>query len=184
MTLLGNRVDLLVDLPILALIVEISNWHSSPLGVIGGTSASSSANISSNRNLKLTFLATRWLYCGGGWSNSWSTNIGSNIQNLKLPFLSTTWLYWWWEGRSAGWSTNISSNSRNLILPFLATRWLYWGNRVDLLVDLPILALIVEISNWHSSPLCVIRGRSASWSANISSNSRNLKLTFFTTMCH
>ena len=31
MTLLGGRVDLLVDLPILAIIVEISNCHSSPL---------------------------------------------------------------------------------------------------------------------------------------------------------
>ena len=140
-------------------------------------------NTSNSRNLKLPFLATRWLYWGGvdlpvdlsilaliveisnhhSWplddstwgsrSASWSANISSNSRNLILPFLATRWLYWWWEGRSASWSANISSNSRNLKLPFLATRWLYWW--------------------WE--------GRSATWSAYISSNSRNPILPFLAT---
>ena len=45
--------------------------------------------------------------------------------------------------------------------------------------------LTVEMWNCHSWPLdaCGGRGRSASWSASMSSNSRNVKLPFLTTRC-
>ena len=106
----------------------------------------------------------------------------------------------------------MSSNSRNVKLPFLTTRCHYWGvdipldlpiraltvemwncyswpldaNTVDLPIDLPIWALTVEMWNCHSWPLDVTTGgsRSATWSANMSSHSRNVKLLFLTTRCH
>ena len=87
--------------------------------------------------------------------------------------------------RSATWSANMSSNSRNVKL---TTRCHYWGIDlpVDLLLDLPIWALIVEMLNHHSWTLepSTRRVRSATWSANMSSNSRNVKLLFLTTRCH
>ena len=55
---------------------------------------------------------------------------------------------------------------------------------VGLSVDLPIWALTVEMWNHHSWLLDASTGRgvrSASWSANMSSNSRNLKLPFLAT---
>ena len=144
-----------------------------------------------------------------GRSASWSANMSSNTRNLKLPFLATRCLYWgvdlpvdlpiWpltvemsychsWPldattgGRSATWSANMSSNTRNMKLPFLATRCLYWG--VDLPVDLPIWPLTVEMSYCHSWPLdATTGGRSATWSANMSSNTRNMKLPFLATRC-
>ena len=140
-----------------------------------------SANMSSNsRNLKLPSLTTRCLYWGDR-SASWSANMSSNSRNLKSPFLTTRYLYQ--RGWSASWSANMSSNSRNLKLQSLTTRCLYWG--VDLPVDLPIWALTVEISRHHSWPLdaSTSEGWSASWSANMSSNSRNLKSPFLTTRC-
>ena len=115
-----------VDLLIIPLIVEISNSHPWPLDNSTG---------------------------GGDWSASWSFNISSNCRNLKLPFLATRWLYWWWEGRSASCSANISSNSENLKLHSWPLDDSTGGGRVDLPVDLPILAITVEISNCHSSPL-------------------------------
>ena len=63
---------------------------------------------------------------------------------------------------------------------------------VDLPVVLPIWALTVEISNLHSWPLDASTGGIVlpvnwqfltSWSANMSSNSRNLKSPFLTTRC-
>ena len=77
----------------------------------------------------------------------------------------------------------MSSKIRNLKSPFLTTRCLYWG--VDLPVDQPIWALTVEISNhpFLTTRYLYWRGRSASWSANMSSNSRNLKSPFLTTRC-
>ena len=80
---------------------------------------------------------------------------------------------------SGSWSANMSSNSRNLKLPFLTTRCLYWGDRSA--VNLPICTLTVEISSHHSWPLDA--STSGSWSANINSNSRNLKSPFLTTGC-
>ena len=84
-------------------------------------------------------------------------------------------------GRSASWLANISSNGRNLKSPFLTTRCLHqWGY---LLVVLSIWALTVEISSHHSwSPDAFYQwDRSASWSANMSSDIRNLKSPFLTT---
>ena len=90
-------------------------------------------------------------------------------------------------GRSATWSANMTSNSRNVKLPFLTTRCHYWG--VDLPLDLPLWHLIVEMLNCHSWPIDATTGvwtasRSATWSANMTSNSRNVKLPFLTTRCH
>ena len=151
----------------------------------------------------------------GGRLATWSTNMSSNSRNVKLPFLTTRCHYWgvdlpvdlpldlpiWvltvemWNCyswpldattggcRSASRSANMSSNSRNVKLLFLTTRCHYWG--VDLPLDLPIWALIVEMWNCHSWPLdaSTSGGRSANWSANMSS-SRNVKLPFLTTRCH
>ena len=86
--------------------------------------------------------------------------------------------------RSATSSANMSSNSRNVKLPFLTTRCQYWG--VDLPVDLPlhlpIWALTVEMWNCNSWPLDASMGggRSATSSANMSSNSKTVKLPFLT----
>ena len=115
-----------------------------------------------------------------GRSASWDANMSSNSWNLKSPFLTIRCLYW--RGRSASWLANMSSNNRNVKSPFLTAKCLYW--RVFLPVDLPIWALTVEISSDHSWPLdASTGGRSASWSANMSSNSRNLKSQFLTTRC-
>ena len=112
--------------------------------------------------------------------------------NVKLPLLTTTCHYC--RGRSASWSANMSSanistNRRNHILPILPTRSHYWG--VYLPVDLPIWtltiwALTVEITYCHSWRLdATTRGsRSASRSANMTSNSRNLISPFLTIRCH
>ena len=147
----------------------------------------------------------------GGRSASWSANMSSNKRNVKFPFFTTRCHYQ--GGRSATWSANMSSNNRNVKLPFFTTRCHYQGvdppvdlpiwaltgemwycqswplntatGGVDLLVDLPICALTVEMWNCHSSPLdATVWGRSESWSVNMSSNSKNVKLTFFTTRCH
>ena len=58
-----------------------------------------------------------------------------------------------------------------------------WG--VDLPVDLPVWTLTVEMWICYSWPLDVStgRGRSASWSANMNSHSRNVNLLFLTTRC-
>ena len=165
---------------------------------------------SNSWNFKSPFLTIRCLYWRGR-SDSWSANMSFNSRNFKSPFLTIRCLYW--RGRSASWSANMSSNRRNLKSPFLTTRCLYWGvdlpvnqqiwtltveissdhswpldasaRVVDLTIDLPIWALTVEISNCHSWPLdaSASGGWSASWSANISSNSRNLKSPFLTTRC-
>ena len=175
-------IDLPVHLSIWALKVEISSHHSWPLD----TSTS------------------------GGWSASWSANISSNSRNLKLPSLTTRYLYWgvdlpvempiwaltveisshhsWPLDTSTGGVdlpvdlANMSSNNRNVKSPFLTAKCLYWG--VFLPVNQPIWALTVEISSDHSWTLdASTGGRSASWDANMSSNSRNLKSQFLTTRC-
>ena len=204
--------------------------------LLGGRSASWSANMSCNRrNVKLPFLTTRCYYQAGR-SASWSANMSSNSRNVKPPFLSNIWHYLWvdlpvdlpiwaltvemwnchswpldtttggrstsWSsnmtsnsrtvkspfltnscyyqgGRCASWSANMSSNRRNVKLPFLTTRCHHQG--VDLPVDLPIWALMGEMWNHHSWPLDATTrrgGRSASWSANISPNSRSVKSSF------
>ena len=79
-------------------------------------------------------------------------------------------------GRSASWSAHMSSNSKNQKLSFRSTGRSTGG---DLPVDLPIWALTVW--NCHSDPLTNLGGRSASWSAHISSNSKNRKLSFRST---
>ena len=116
----------------------------------------------------------------GGRSASWSANMSSNSRNVKSPFLTNRCYYQ--GGRSASWSANMSSNSRNVKLPFLTTRCHYWGERVDMPVDLPIWGLTVEIWNHHSWPLDATTGgggRSASWSANMTSKNRNVNLPYW-----
>ena len=77
----------------------------------------------------------------------------------------------------------MSCNSTNLKSLCFTSRYLDWG--VDQPVDWPIWALTVEISSHHSWPLDASTGwdRSASWSANMSSKRKNLKLSFLTTRC-
>ena len=124
-----------------------------------------------------------------GWGRSASrsatssANMSSNSRNVKLPFLTSRWHYC--GVRSATPSVNMISNSRNVKLPFLTTRWHYQG--VYLPLHLPIWALTVEMWNCHSWPLDATTGgwgRSATSSANMTSNSRNVKLPFLTTRCH
>ena len=91
--------------------------------------------------------------------------MSSNSKNLKVPLLAPLL-----GGRSANWSANVSSNCRNVKLPFLTTRCLYWG--VDLPGDLPLWALTVEMCNILDHYILYQGGRSA----NMSSNSRNVKL--------
>ena len=80
---------------------------------------------------------------------------------------------------------------RNVKWPFLTTRWHYWGAGVDLSLHLPIWSLTVEMWNCHSWPLdshyhggVRSASRSATSSANMISNSRNVKLPFLTTRWH
>ena len=57
---------------------------------------------------------------------------------------------------------------------------------INLSVDLPIWALTGEMWNCHSWPLDGTTGGVdlPTWSANMSSNSGNVKLPFLTTRCH
>ena len=152
--------------------------------------------------MKLPFLTTRCLYGGVdlpiwaltveiSYCHCWPVDVTTRGVDLPvdLPIWALTvemsYHHSWPLHASTrrGWSANMSSNSRNLILPLLTTRCLYWG--VDLPVDVPIWALTVEISYCHSSPLdATTGGRSASWSANMSINSRNIISLFLTTRCH
>ena len=106
-------------------------------------------------------------------------------------------------GRSPTWSANMNSNSRHVKLPFLTTRCQYWGvhlpvdlpiwtlnsRNVKLPVDVPIWTLTVdrclicqyELYNSRNVKLpffttrCQYQGsRSATWSANMSINNRNV----------
>ena len=107
--------------------------------------------------------------------------MSSNSRNVKLPFLTTRCHYW--GVRSATSSANMSFKSRNVKSPFLTTRSHYWG--VDLSFNLPIWTLTVEMSSCHSWPLDATTGaRSATSSANMNSNSGNVKLPFLTTRSH
>ena len=85
----------------------------------------------------------------------------------------------------ASWSANMSSKNRNVTSPFLTTRYHYWWG-IDLPVDWSIWALKVEMSYHHSSPLdgTTAGGRSATWSANMSSKTRNVISPFLTIRCH
>ena len=87
--------------------------------------------------------------------------------------------------RSATSSANMSYDSRNVISPFLTTSWPLPGE-VDLPLHLPIWALTAEMWYHHSWPVDATTsgGRSATSSANMSSNSTNVKLPFLTTRCH
>ena len=147
----------------------------------------------------------------GGRSASWLANMSSNSKNLKSPFLTTRCLYWGvdlpvdqpiWAltveiSNHHSWPLDASARGVDLTvdLPIWAltveiSNCHSWpldasARGVDLPVDLPIWALTVEISSHHSWPLdaSTSGGRSASWSANMSSNSRNLKSPFLTTRC-
>ena len=102
-----------------------------------------------NSNQKLSFLATRCLYCGV-------------YVPVDLPIWPETIAIWnchsWplhastWDGcRSASWSAYVTCNNSNLKLPFMDTRCLYqWG---DLSVNLPIWPVRIAIWNCHSWPL-------------------------------
>ena len=91
---------------------------------------------------------------------------------LDLPIWSLTVEIW----NCYSWPVDASTG-RELDLP------------VDLSLDLPIWALTVDIQNCHCCPLhASTRGdRSVSWSdtwsGNMTSISRNLKLPFFTNRC-
>ena len=115
----------------------------------------------------------------GGRSATWSASTYQLIQCSGVQEINDATTV-----DNANCSANMSSNSRNVKLPFLTTRCHYWG--VDLPLDLPIWAVTVEMWNCHSWPLDVTTGgsRSATWSANMSSHSRNAKLLFLTTRCH
>ena len=196
--------------------------------VLGGWSATSSANMSSNsRNVKLPFLTTRCPYWGERSASRSATSpatMSSNSRNVKLPFLTMRCHYCGERSasRSATSPATMSSNSRNVKLPFLTMRCQYWG--VDLPLHLPIWALTVEMWNCHSWPqdaptggrdlpvdlplhlplwaLTVEMWNCHSWlldasirgvcrsaitfgtsSANMSLNSRDVKLPFLTTRC-
>ena len=149
-----------------------------PVGIPAGCSVNMSSN---SRNLKSPFLITRCLY---QWdrSASWSANMSSDIRNLKSPFLTTGRIYW---GVNLPvdqpiWAPRVEISFHYSWLQLMP---LPVGVDLpdDLPVDLPIWALTVEISSHHSWPLDV--STSGSWSANMSSNSRNLKLPFLTTRC-
>ena len=118
-------------------------------------------------------------------SATWSANMTSNSRNVKLPFLTNRCHY---QGdRSATWSANTTSNRGNVKLPFSTNRCQYWG--VDLSLVLSIWPLTVEMWNCHSWPLDATTGvgpasRYATWSANMTSNSRNVELLFLTTRYH
>ena len=176
--------------------------------LLGGGSASSSANMSYNsRNMKSPFLTNRCLYWGVDlpvhlpiwaitvemWNcHSWplDASMGGDLPaDLSIWAITVAmWNHHSWPidastgGRSASSSANMSYNSRNLKLPFVTNRCLYC--RVDLPVHLLIWATTVEISNCHSWPIdASTGGRSASSSANMSYNSRNVKLPFLTNRC-
>ena len=154
---------------------------------------------SNSRNVKLPFLTTSCLYQGGR-SVRWSAKMSSNSRNVKLSFLTTRCHYW--GERSSRWSANMSSNSTNVkLLSAWAVRTSMWIfqyesqiailSGVDLQVqgdlqvplDLPMWALTVKVWKYHCRHL-YWGGWSARWSANMSSNSRNVKLSFLTTRCH
>ena len=114
----------------------------------------------------------------GGRSASWSVSMSSNRRNVKLPFLTTRCHYW---GIDLPLDLPISALTVEMwnchSWPLDATTW-----GIDLPLDLPISALTVEMWNCHSWPLdATTWGRSASWSANTSSNRRNVKLPFLAT---
>ena len=124
-----------------------------------------------------------------------SANMISNSSNVKLSFLTSRCDYW---GLDLPVDLPLHLpiwplNSRNVKSQFLNTRTQYQGESDLPLVDLPKCALTVEMWNCHSWPLDATTGgvdlpywrsRSATWSANMCSNSRNVKLPFLTTRCH
>ena len=136
-----------------------------------------------NRNLKLPFLATRFLYWRG---------VDLPVDLPIWPVTIAIWNchYWpldastWGGDTSASWSAYVTCNNSNLKLPALATRCLYCG--VHQPVDLPIWPETIAIWNCHSWPLGTSTwggGRSASWSAYMTCNNSNLKLPFLATRC-
>ena len=135
------------------------------MSLLGGRSATWSANMS---------------------SNTWSANMSSNSRNVKLPFLTTRCHY--------------QGVDLPLDLPIWALTVEMWNCHswpLDVTtrgVDLPIWALTLDLPIWAlmvrnvKLPFLNTRchywgGRSATWSANMSSNSRNVKLPFLTNRC-
>ena len=150
---LYRKVDLPVNLPICALMVKISYCHSWPLDA----------------------------------STGWRVYLPVDLPVWKLTEEMRNHLSWPLDAsmghRSDSWYVNMSSKSRNVKLPILITRCLYWGVDlpVNLPVDLSIWGLTVEKSYHQSWPVEASLGEG--WSANMSSNSRNVKLPILTTRC-
>ena len=162
---------------------------------------------SNSRNVKLPFLTTRclcrgvdvpvdlliWAVTVEMWNHhSWPLDASTRgvdvpvdlliwavtVENVKLPFLTTRFLY------QGGidlpiWALTVEMWNCHSCLLDASTRG------VDLPVDLLIWAVKVAMWNHHSCPLDASTGggRCASWSANMSCNSRNVKLPFLPTRC-
>ena len=203
-------VDLPLHLPIWTLTIEMWNCYSWPLGAStgGGRSATSSANMTSNsRIVKLPFLMVVdlplhlpiWDLTAEMWNHhSWplhATTRGLDLP-LHLPIWAPTVEMW----NCHSWPLDATTRRVDLPLhlPIKALAVEMWNchswlldastGRIDLPVDLPlylpIWALTVEMYNCYSCPLdASTGGRSATLSANMSSNSRNVKLPFLTTRC-
>ena len=179
MPLLGE-VDLQVDLPIWALTIEIRNCHSWP-------QEACTRGVDLPLDLPIWNLTIEIWYChfltidastGGGRSAIWSAYMNFNNRNQKLPFLATRCLYQ--GGRSATWSAYINFNNRNLKLPFLAIDDSTRG--VDPPLDLPIWACNVKLP-FRSTGRSTWEDRSATWSACMNFNNRNLKFPFLASRC-
>ena len=157
------------------------------MSLLGGTTWSARVDLPLEKSANMLFLTTRCQYQGGRSAN-WSANMSSNSRNVKLPFLTTRCHYWgdipvdlpldlpiWavtvemWNCYS--WPLDATTGGRSA----RSATW-YW-------------ALTVEMWNCYSWPLDATTGGKsgvdlATWSANMSSNSRNVKLLFLTTRCH
>ena len=140
-----------------------------------------------NRNLKLPFLATRYLLQGRidlplDLPISSSNSKLLYQENLKLPFCPLDA-----STRGKGLTLDLP-----ICLPIEIWNCHSWqldastrSTWVDLPLDLPIWTLTIEIRNCHSWPLDASTGggRSATWSAYMSFNNRNQKLPFLSTRC-
>ena len=136
---------------------------------------------------------------------SWSAYMTCNNSNLKLPALATRYLYWdlpvdlpIWPVTIEIWNCHSwpldASTWRGVDLwvnlPIWPVTIAIWnchswpldastGVGVDLPVDLPMWPVTIVIWNCHSWPLDASTGggRSASWSAYMTCNNSNLKLS-------
>ena len=133
-----------------------------------------------------------------GRSATSSANMSSNSRNVKLPFMTTRFHYWGvdlpvdlpiWSLTVEMWNHHswpLDATTGGPIWALTVEMWNCHSWPLDATTGGPIWALTVEMWNCHSWPLdATTRGsRSASWSANMSSNSRNVKSPFLTTRCH